>query len=576
MADLAGLFGDTKSNQAQPQVASWRKTVGEAVPTITNFASPFLGEVLGDVPVAAAGTATAGTDGLAAPSILPALAARQGIKASIGGIAGSGSELARETIEGLPIDPKRIAASGAEQAAWAQLPGGGMANTIENPLLRMGTKAAIRGVGGAGIGAGTQALENVQQGQPVGKNVPASAISSGVLTPAIGSLADTGGWYSGQLKDAIGKITGASEDEQKAIYQEGAKKIAGIGPHEDAINRGIIPSYDEVKSSMKTNGFINPETLNKTEANRAKAAAALEQNYQALLKGKEINPSSGESLKQSILQDVGANPVTTDLSGLTPNEQFQYASAHNNPSSPVSSQTVQDMLDQEQTPAQLSQMNKDIGKIVKQGDFSTLNGINQVKRQVGNLYEKGTISEKTYSTLQGFIEKSVGGTDVKNMNQEAKQYMDMKSNINAIKNGFKKGNYPAGHDLGSIQKRIENAPFAKLGAKTPAAIQALKIGGMLAAPAVVGTGVGLATNNPLYGLGAGSLTLGSTGFALHRGAHEILGNPEVLQSIQKLLTSKGAGKLAKPMSNALIQDIMKAINPSAVQNVSSNLGLQQQ
>lgn len=112
--------------------------------------------------------------------------------AMVGSSAGQGlGEWLRQALTGQKTNVGNIANQAGQGALWGALPGGKITEGIANPLLRMGAKAAIRGVGGAAVGGATQAMQNVQQGKPVGQNVPQTATETGginAILPGVGAV----------------------------------------------------------------------------------------------------------------------------------------------------------------------------------------------------------------------------------------------------------------------------------------------------------------------------------------------------------------------------------------------------
>lgn len=221
---------------------------------------------------------------------------------TVGGSAGQGlGEAIRELLTHQQLNPTSIANQTGQGLLWSLLPGGNLAKGIGNPLLRLGAKGVVRGVGGAGVGAATQAMQNVQQNKPVGQNVPQTALETGGANVAFGGLSDilsAAGKVLNKIPgDVYDRTVGGTIRGLQALYNQTASKFVGDYPLNYAMEKGIIPSTTDELGNRQPEGLMTKEYIDQAVAKRKDVAQQVEDKLQSYLPGVKENPLQLHSIQ---------------------------------------------------------------------------------------------------------------------------------------------------------------------------------------------------------------------------------------------------------------------------------------
>lgn len=164
----------------------------DALPGIGGTVGQIGGGILGAGAGVAGGAAIPGADLTGAPEVAGGV---MGEKAGQT-VGGAGGQMVGDALkqlfqgQGSKMDAGSLLSNAGQGALYAQVPGGKMAADIANPLVRGAAKAGIRAIGGAGVGAGTQGMRNVQKGQPLTQNMGSQAAMSGALNTILPGAAE--------------------------------------------------------------------------------------------------------------------------------------------------------------------------------------------------------------------------------------------------------------------------------------------------------------------------------------------------------------------------------------------------
>lgn len=468
-----------------------------------------VGQVLGGL----GGAALGGLGGAAVPVAdltgVPEVAggiAGERIGQTAGGAVGQGAgEWLRETLTGQKADAGHIANNAGQGVLWAQVPGGKMAEGVVNPLLKMGAKALIRGGGGALIGGGTKAMQNVQDEKPIGEGVVGSGAVSGAINAVTGGMGD----YGGQLVNDINSTTVKPvANKLQELYKAAMDHAFGFMNSDYAINSGIAPKIEDIASKVGQEGILNKNTVDEMVSKTSTQAQKIQDQLKPLLSPIKVDPSDVRMLLA---------------------DSFKLADSISNPA-----------------------MFKKLFQLTKFSGTSNLAEVNDLKKSIGEYYDrdKTGLAKDLYFQLKKFIEEKSGNNDaVKGLNQEAQQLVQMRQSLF----DFKKpgATLPGGQSPANITKSLEDARAVPTGGKTPPALTTLQglaqiLGG--ASFGIAGAGLG-----SLMG-GAGTVGGGvGAGFAGRRLGQKFIENPDVLNAIAKLLNSKGMNVTTDTVKQLLLK-----------------------
>lgn len=360
-------------------------------------ALPGIGGVIGQVIGGGLGTAGGAVAG-GGPEDIPADVIGEKVGQTAGGAVGqAGGDFLKQfllTISGNQkgINPGEIAAQGAEGGLYGLTPGGKTGAGIVKNLL-------VRGAGGAAVGGGAQAIQNIQQGKPVGSQVGTAAAAGGVLNAGTGGLLDTlhlirgtGDKVANDIENTV--VKKPQQAKQEAI-REAHETMVSPKQTDFAIENGILDSEKGISSPHIA------QALQKTQ----QIGTDVENSIQNTIKGISVSDTEQKQLNDgidAILEKHGLSP----MNGRALQKQLgqeEYATI----------QRVRNLLD--------GGMNK------KPIDLAR---VQEAKRLIAPLYdEKGAMGE-LYRYLQKSIENKSGKPEVvKELNQQARNVAEIRQHL---------------------------------------------------------------------------------------------------------------------------------------------------
>lgn len=467
---------------------------------------------------------------------------------------------------------------GVEEARTGELGGEVAAKTgvLNNVLKLLKPKAPItakglakRGVMRAGLGAaggGTaQAIQNLQQGNPVGQNVPQAAAGTGAANAVLpGALQEGGNFLKNVGRDIWQRTVGGPIDEMQRMFNTTASTAVGDYHKQYAINKGIIPSEkNPTTGQLEPHGLMTNDYIDNAVAKAKSVGSTVEAKLQALLPSQKERPVKQDEI-QSMLNDffqrnyagepqqaMGgkvASPMDRFISDL---KQF---SKKTGTSDAISTQDVINFLKggEKTKPAPGT-----VAKLVPGGEGSVAL-INTLKRIAGrgfNVKAPGAWNG-LYHDLRDFVEQnSKDPQKVSDLNKEHFHLMKIKQNLN----NFKSGQFPINSD--EATHAMEHARFGQtIGFSGERALPESLLGAQMLGE----LGGGAAGYQAAGGLGLG-LGLGATAVAPYilagtakAGIGHFSMNPNTSEKLARLIQSKGA--TANAVKNLLQQQIIRQPN----------------
>lgn len=373
-------------DSAQPATLSKQtpNTMGW-LPNATGIVGQALGGLIGGAGGLLGGAAVPGADLTGVPEVAGATAGER-----IGQTAGSalgqgGGEFLRELLTGQKASPTAIAGNAGQGALWAQLPGGKAGASVAENVAR-------RAIGGVPIGAGVQALQNIEQGKPIGQNVGLSGGVTGAVnailpgvTSILGKAAQPIIGSSDKILSTIAKHFFGDEASRDPQLLQHMVTTAG----KDPVTGKTIPAWQMTRNNIANAMQDVYKPLAEALSNKK---AKLGDFLDAFESGRGQENISSEVLQRNIksIADVIARKTGGDLSAI---------------SSWMSRPIGQSVLGRRQQIALEAAINKARDTEVP------LNVLNEAKQMIGDMYKKGDPSQG-YTAVKKFIEDKMG-SDVK-------------------------------------------------------------------------------------------------------------------------------------------------------------------
>lgn len=363
-------------------------------------ALPGIGGAIGQVIGGGAGTAGGAIAG-GGPEDIPADVIGEKVGQTAGGAIGqAGGDFLKQfllTLSGNQkgINPGEIAAEGAEGGLYGLTPGGETgAGVVKNILTR--------GVGGAAVGGGAQAIQNIQQGKPVGSQVGKAAIAGGALNAATGGLLDTlhlvrgtGEKVANDIEDTV--VKKPQQARQEAI-REAHETMVSPKQTDFAVENGILDSEKGISSPHIA------QALQKTQ----QIGTDVENSIQNTIKNVSISTDEQKQLDSgidAILEKHGLSPMNA-RSLQKQLGQEEYATI----------QRVRNLLY-----GGLNSLNKEPLSLAK---------VQEAKRLVAPLYDEKGVMGELYRYLQTSIENKSGKPEViKELNQQARNISEIRHHL---------------------------------------------------------------------------------------------------------------------------------------------------
>jgi hypothetical protein len=341
-------------------------------------ALPGIGGIIGQVIGGGLGTAGGAVAG-GGPEDIPADVVGEKLGQTAGGAVGqAGGDFLKQfllTLSGNQkgINPGEIASQGAEGALYSATPGGKAGAGIVKNLL-------VRGLGGAAVGGGAQAIENISQGKPVGQGVGGAAAVGGALNATTGGLLDTlrlvrgtGEKVASDIENTV--VKNPQQAKEEAI-REAHETMVSPKNVDYAVKRGILDA---------DKGMSAPHI-----AQAIQKSKSLEQGNEAFLQ---------DTIKGIQIKDSEQTQLKTDFGNIL---------SHYGLSS-INTRSLEKQLPQQEYAAILRVRNLLFGN--SNIDLST---VNQAKRLLAPVYDKNGVTGDLYKYLQQTIEDKSGKPEIVN------------------------------------------------------------------------------------------------------------------------------------------------------------------
>lgn len=363
-----------------------------------------------------------------------------------------------------PEETRSVASEGLQGMAYGAVPGSVFGKkalewTVGKPLA------------GAVVGGGTQAIRNIQEGQPLTKDVASQAMMTGglnTLIPGVGKL------VGGSLKYA-GKTV--PKDLYKSLVEEPAKKAVQLYR---AVQEKMV-GFKNVDFSLK-NGIIRPnEALTNEHLSNAvdRTNALLQQKEDVLqqILGAENVQVPSQDIFPKLMKIIDSSIPSKDVPDLQPLRVW--------------------MLQQAQEDA-VKTGNANVPAVVEDlmtGKYPvSLSKINEIKRAFGENYKESSLHRKLYSTIRQYIEDASGVPQgVKTINREMGELINVKDNLLKIETTIP-DKYTQESIEAAIQKSKETSPHSlktavALGSIVGGGLLGKTVGGAMGLPAGIGSGL---------------------------------------------------------------------------------------
>jgi hypothetical protein len=366
-------------------------------PTSIENALPGAGGILGQIIGGGLGTAGGAVAG-GGPEDIPADVIGEKLGQTAGGAVGqAGGDFLKQflnTISGnqKSINPGEILGQGAEGALYGATPGGKTGAGIIKNLL-------VRGAGGAAVGGGAQAIENIQQGKPAGQQVGQAAAVGGALNAGTGGLLDslrlvrgTGGKVADDIENTV--VKRPQQAKQEAI-REAHETMVSPKQTDFAIENGILDPNKGISSPHIA------QALQKTQ----QIGTDVENSIQNTIKGIPVSDAEQKQLNDGINAILAKHGL-----------------------SPINAKSLEKQLGQQEYATIQRVRNLLYGQLGT--DPIDLTKVQQAKRLIAPLYdEKGAMGE-LYRYLQKSIEDKSGKPDVvKELNQQARNVAEIRQHL---------------------------------------------------------------------------------------------------------------------------------------------------
>ena len=436
-----------------------------------------------------------------------------GTVGSLGGMGVQGGQIgeaANQLLSGKPFsDPNKIAGAGVEQGLYSLIPGGKLGGGIvKNALTRL--------IGGGAVGAGTQVVRNVENEQPITKDLGSQAIMTGginAVLPGLTSIISKPMGYAGKVVPRDIEKVLVEEPIKKAtqLFRAVQEKMVGFKNVEYAVNNGII----------KNNEALTPGHVQQAIDATKNLLTQKEEQLQQILQQENIQVPYKDIIPK--LKEIIANspptknvPKLQAFSGWLENQVLSDASLAGKANNPAA---IEDIMN---------------------GKYPiSLSTINQIKRTLGQYYDESPLHRQLYKTIRNYIEDASGvPLDVKTINKEMGQLIDVKDNLSQNAGVVAKQYTPEAIDE-MIKKEME---------KNPKSLHTF----IASLSTLLSLGGGALAGIPGLAGGAAAGTLGY--FRLM----QVLSSPGAKQALQQGL-EKTAGRAYDAGSNLQVNKILEQI-----------------